>query len=116
MENKETTGNTTTQILGLGDVVKVITNALGFETCDKCEERRQKLNKLFAFTKRGNLISDEDVAFIQSYDKKYHDQQVTLVEIYNRVFDQAARHCACAGMLKKIHEELLIQVDYQNLK
>ena len=33
--------------LGLGDVIAKATKALGFEPCAGCEERRQKLNRLF---------------------------------------------------------------------
>ena len=32
---------------GLGDVVKKVTNAIGIPTCNKCEERRKKLNRIF---------------------------------------------------------------------
>jgi len=31
--------------IGLGDVIKKITNALGLETCSACEARRRKLNR-----------------------------------------------------------------------
>jgi pantoate kinase len=31
--------------IGLGDVVKTITNAVGLRTCDGCERRRRALNR-----------------------------------------------------------------------
>ena len=34
---------------GLGDVVKKVTNAIGIPTCNKCEERRKKLNRIFPY-------------------------------------------------------------------
>jgi peroxiredoxin len=33
------------QGIGVGEVVKRITNAMGFKTCQTCEQRRQKLNR-----------------------------------------------------------------------
>lgn len=33
--------------LGLGDVIAGVTKAIGIEPCQGCEERRQKLNRLF---------------------------------------------------------------------
>jgi peroxiredoxin len=33
------------QGIGMGDVVKHLTNAVGFKTCQSCEQRRQKLNR-----------------------------------------------------------------------
>lgn len=51
-------------IEGFGDVVKKITNFLGIETCDACEERRKKLNDLFPYTKSKKL-NNEQIEFIK---------------------------------------------------
>lgn len=32
--------------VGLGDIVKKVTNAVGMETCGKCEKRRQAMNRI----------------------------------------------------------------------
>jgi|TARA_Y100000310_G_C20323051_1_gene641688 hypothetical protein len=34
---------------GIGDTVKKVTNAVGIPTCNKCEERRKKLNRMFPY-------------------------------------------------------------------
>ena len=39
------------KIEGLGDIIKRLTNAVNIPTCNKCEERRKKLNNLFPIKK-----------------------------------------------------------------
>lgn len=37
---------------GIGDTIKKLINALGVSTCNKCEERRKKLNRMFPYEKQ----------------------------------------------------------------
>jgi len=48
---------------GLGDAIKVVTEALGIEQCSECEKRQSKLNKLFPF-KKAQKPTDEDMIFL----------------------------------------------------
>lgn len=34
---------------GLGDTVAALASAVGIETCESCEERRAKLNRMFPY-------------------------------------------------------------------
>ncbi len=38
------------QLTGLGDVVKVVTEAVGIEQCEGCKKRQTLLNRLFPFS------------------------------------------------------------------
>lgn len=42
----------TDKMQGLGDAVSRVTHALGFHECNKCEERRRKLNAAVPFRRR----------------------------------------------------------------
>ena len=35
------------KIKGLGDVIANVTSAVGIESCDGCNKRKEKLNRLF---------------------------------------------------------------------
>jgi hypothetical protein len=43
-------GFVTEKDVGLGDVIKRATNAIGFTPCTGCERRAAALNRLFVFT------------------------------------------------------------------
>lgn len=95
-------------IEGLGDVIKKITNFIGIETCDSCEERRKKLNKLFPYTKT-YTIETTDIDFIKriksnnliSYEDKIH-----LFSVYNRVFRKNVAICNCSGLVYDMIDKL----------
>tara|TARA_R110000868_G_scaffold203335_2_gene451167 strand:- start:1264 stop:1602 length:339 start_codon:yes stop_codon:yes gene_type:complete len=55
---------------GLGDGIKVITEALGIEQCNKCKERQQLLNRLFPF-KNAKAPTEEDDIFLTTVFKWY---------------------------------------------
>jgi len=38
--------------VGAGDLVKKVTDALGIRPCSKCEQRRRRMNRAFAFGRR----------------------------------------------------------------
>lgn len=103
---------------GLGDVVKVVTNAIGLETCDDCEQRRLKLNKMFPFTKAAKrLMNDEEIEFINSIGNRITaEDRIKLGNISEDVLGGKVRHCSCPGMYKGLIDRLKIQIEYQNIK
>lgn len=106
------------KINGIGDVVKVITNAVGIKTCDECEERRKKLNKIFPFTRVvRDELTEEEIEFVGSIDKKItSEQRITLGNLYDKLFNTKTRHCNCPGIYKNMLERLRVQIDYQSIK
>jgi len=85
-------------ISGLGDVVKVVTNFLGIETCPKCEERRQELNKWFPFLGQANEINEDEIEFIK-YLKTLRqiesDVARKMLILYNKTFNSKTEYCSC---------------------
>ncbi|MBP8849433.1 MAG: hypothetical protein KBG80_02655 [Breznakibacter sp.] len=105
---------TSTSLSGFGDVIKLFTSLFGLDTCDKCEERRVKFNRKFAFVKAGKYISDEDVLFLHSVGHIIpKEQQVRIMDIYNYVYSDNLEVCYCAGLFKSIIDKLNIQIDRQ---
>lgn len=105
---------TSTSLSGFGDVIKLFTSLFGLDTCDKCEERRVRLNRKFTFVRKGKLISDEDILFLQSVGNEISkDQQERIIAIYNYVYSDNQEVCYCAGLFKSIIDKLNIQIDRQ---
>jgi hypothetical protein len=50
------------QGIGMGDMVKHLTNAVGFKTCQSCEQRRQKLNRWMIKGTGNAPVPSRDVA------------------------------------------------------
>ena len=50
---------------GLGDTIKIITNALGFTTCEKCQIRQIKLNNWFPYKKV--IFTEEQILYIEEH-------------------------------------------------
>jgi len=48
---------------GLGDAIKVVTDALGIEQCDDCVKRQGKLNRWFPF-KTPNEPTQDDIDYL----------------------------------------------------
>lgn len=114
----ETPSHGEDKVNGLGDVVKKVTNALGFKTCDACEKRRQKLNAMFPFLKRVKRnLTEEEIEYVQTTkaNKKVSDIQA-FFKLYNDVFNDKRKPCQCTQLVKQMVEELLTQIDYQTDK
>jgi hypothetical protein len=85
-----------TKIKGAGDVIKIITDTVGIEQCDGCEERQAKLNDAIPFTKQGKLTEMDCLTLkrlvkengLAELDKKF------VTDLYNKVFDAKEEHCA----------------------
>jgi hypothetical protein len=77
--------NQVKKVKGVGDVIAKVTEAVGIVPCDGCNERKEKLNKLFPLGHE-ELTEDE-----KTYLKKYfaNDELILaqeLLDIYFRVF------------------------------
>ena len=73
-----------------------------------------RFNRKFAFVRKGKLISDEDILFLQSVGNEISkDQQERIIAIYNYVYSDNQEVCYCAGLFKSIIDKLNIQIDRQ---
>jgi len=107
--------------IGVGDTVEKITKATGIkraveflagEDCG-CDERKSVLNRMFPYQKPNCLTEDEfnylSDWFSQSRNKVTSEQQIQLVTIYNRVFNDNAEGTSCGScfvnnVLKKLEK------------
>lgn len=106
-----------TPIEGLGDVVKTITNFLGFETCDDCEQRRQKLNKMFPFLKKNaGEITQEEIIYLRASKEINKIDTGRLTKIYNRVYKTNVKPCNCPATMRDLLDKLLVQIKYQEIQ
>lgn len=107
---------------GLGDKIEKITEATGIKALVKfiagedcgCEERKAKLNIMFPSAKPKCLEESEYLFltefFAQNKVQIKPTEQLTLLQIFNRVFSQRQEPSSCASCvqdvinkLKKIH-------------
>ena len=56
---------------GLGDAIKVVTDALKIPQCSECEKRQSKLNRLFPF-KKAQQPTEEDMDFLNDVFSWYN--------------------------------------------
>lgn len=106
---KTTKTETTTKSKGLGDTIEKITTATGIKAAVKavvgedcgCEERKEKLNKLFPYKREPECLTEQELAYLSTgvLKKKTltYDDRVQLATIHARVF----RHkfdvpCTCS--------------------
>mgnify|MGYP006108577027 FL=1 len=106
---------------GVGDTVEKITEATGIkkatkflfgEDC-KCDERKEKLNKMFPYYKKPECLKQKEYTFL---DRVYKDNARVLSRednkeihrIYNRVFKAKKVSTTCGSCVKGIMDELKI--------
>ena len=113
-----------TKSKGLGDSIEKALKATGIDKVAKavlgddcgCEERRDKLNKLFPYGKVRQFTEDElkiyedTISKIQGSTIK-GEQQAILVKLYNKVFNENKKPSSCSSCvqqtlskLKKVYE------------
>jgi len=101
---------------GLGDTVEKVTEATGIkkvihwiagEDCG-CEERKEKLNKLFPYRQPKCLTEDEHqfITGLKDVVILNMEQQVKLVQTYNRIFDARKKTTRCTPCVKSMIQEL----------
>jgi hypothetical protein len=103
---------------GIGDTIEQITEATGIKAVVKflagedcgCEERKEKLNKLFPY-KKPKCLDEDEYKVLDSFFAGYvttvrHEQQLQLVSIYNRIFDAKRKTSTCSPCVRDMVEEL----------
>lgn len=97
---------------GLGDTVEKVLNKTGVAKLAKwimgddcgCNERRDKLNRLFPF-KNPKCLKEDEYEFLHLWFQKTrhtitHEEQTRVIEIYNRVFSTKYTVQTCGGCVK----------------
>lgn len=110
---------------GLGDTVEKVFKATGIDKVAKfilgddckCDERKEKLNKLFPYKKLSCLVEDEYNFLTNFFEVKHREainpsEQIKFLTIYNRVFGVNEEPTQCGscwrefiGNMKKIYNE-----------
>jgi len=105
---------------GLGDTIAKITEATGIDKLAKfvlgedcgCDERKEKLNKLFPYAKPLCLTEDEfntlDAYFKQNTNTLTSDEQTSLIAINNRVLNQKLTFSTCSSCLRDLVSKLRV--------
>jgi len=108
----ESTVNQKSRSQGLGDTLEKVFKATGADKVAKfvlgedcgCDERKKVLNHLFPYRKPECLLEDEynylNELFTANKTTITVDQQVRMIEIYNRVFKDNAEPTACSKCFK----------------
>lgn len=101
-------GDTIEQVFEVTGISKVAKWVLG-EDCG-CEERKQKLNDLWRYTKPECLTEDE-YTYLDEFFKKGRNsvapsEQRELLKIYNRVFKQRMQPTSCGSCLREVVNKL----------
>lgn len=101
-------GDTVENILEVTGIAKVAKWVLG-EDCG-CEERKEKLNDLWRYTKPECLTEDEYKYLNEFYSSLKGsvspNQQRELLKIYNRVFKQRMQPTSCGSCVREIVNKL----------
>jgi hypothetical protein len=113
-----------TKSKGLGDTIAKITKATGIDKVAKkvlgedcgCDERRDKLNKMFPYKKVRQFTPDEMSIYESIMPNIKNDiikaqDQANLVKLYNKVFNANKKPSGCSSCvrstmagLKKVYE------------
>ena len=105
---------------GLGDTIAKITEVTRIDKLVKfiagedcgCDERKEKLNKLFPYAKPLCLTEDEfntlDTYFKQNTNTLTSDEQTSLIAINNRVLNQKLTFSTCSSCLRDLVSKLRV--------
>ena len=111
---------------GLGDTIAKITKATGIDKVAKfvlgedcgCDERKEKLNKLFPYAKPKCLTEEEfntlDTYFEKNTDTLTSEEQLSFIAINNRVLEQKLVPSSCASCLRDLVSK--VRVIYNEYK
>lgn len=103
-----------TKSKGLGDTIEKITKATGIDKVAKavlgddcgCDERKEKLNKMFPYNKVRQFTEDELKIYeevlprLKSGTIKGQDQ-ASLVKLYNKVFNANKKPSSCTSCVQQ---------------
>ena len=103
---------------GLGDTVEAITTKTGIKKVVKmvvgddcgCDERKEKLNKVFKYTKPV-CATEEEYAYLSEWFSNPKNtirpsEQKELLKIYNRVLRHNKKPTSCASCFRAVIKEL----------
>lgn len=103
---------------GLGDTIEKITEATGVKKAVKalfgddcgCDERKDKLNKLFSYNVV-NCLEEDEYNYLNDFLSKSPNrvsmgEQRKLLNIFNRVFNQRRQMTSCSSCVRSIVKEL----------
>ena len=103
---------------GLGDSIEKVTEATGIKAAVKflagedcgCDERKDKLNKLFNYNKP-NCLTEEEYSFLADFYSQPRNvisglDKQQLLTIYNRVFNANKRMTSCSACMRNIYSKL----------
>lgn len=106
--------NTIIEPTGLGDTIEIVLEKTGIAKVAKwllgedcgCEERKEKLNKLFPYAKPKCLTEEEFTYLTESKvlakNVLIPSEQRELLTIYNRVFSQKRQPTSCGSCLREV--------------
>ncbi len=107
-----------TKSKGLGDTIAKITKATGIDKVAKkvlgddcgCEERKEKLNKMFPYANVRQFTEDE-MSIYESVLPRIKgtvsgQDQATLVKLYNKVFNSNKKTSSCGSCVQQTLAQL----------
>ena len=101
-------GDTVEKVLEVSGVAKLAKWVMG-EDCG-CDERKEKLNKLFPYRKPECLLKDEYEYLKEWYSEQRYSlkptEQKEILRIYNRVFKVNMQPTSCGSCLRDVMNKL----------
>lgn len=94
---------------GLGDLIAKVTDTLGIDKCERCEERQSRLNRLFPWLKASRDVTQEErdlMARINSNNIIQNNDVNALFKLYNELFSSKVKRCACPGLIAKMIQRI----------
>ena len=104
---------------GLGDTVEKITEATGIKKAVKflagedcgCDERKEKLNKIFRYEKPECLLEEEFNLLHNAIETKKNrfnpEEQAAYIKIFERVFKTKVQGCSSCAFKAEIWSKLV---------
>jgi hypothetical protein len=113
---------------GLGDTVAKVTKATGIDKAVKfiageecgCEERKEKLNKLFPYN-HPECLNESEYNFLKDFysiarNTVTYPQQLELIAISNRVLKTKLQPSSCSSCIKSLMDKLKKLYDNYEIK
>ncbi len=113
---------------GLGDTVAKVTKATGIDKAVKfiageecgCEERKEKLNKLFPYN-QPECLKENEYNFLKEFfsiqrNTVSYQQQLELIAISNRALHTKLQPSSCSSCIKSLMEKLKKLYDNYEIK
>jgi len=106
-------GDSIEQVLEVTGVAKVAKWLLG-EDCG-CDERKEKLNKLFPYVQPKCLQEDEYKFLVEWFSERRNQvrptEQEIMLKIYNRVFNAKMQPTNCGSCIRDVINKLQLLVN-----